>query len=304
MRGEAIDDHEAAPGAELIRWQSLGPLAFVAGAQQFRADYAVQVFEAENRLALAREVASAFAAERIEVVLIKGISYSGDLYPDRALRPMGDIDLLVRPEDRARGFRILEELGFVDGTTGGATELHHAWQLSRSADRRSVDLHRNIVQPWRSAIDLDEVWARAEPATDVPGARRLSRIDQVLFHWAHVARHELWVGLTGYVDSIRLVDRLSERERASLWERARRYQLYRGCRAAWAMTRALENAAESSLPAWGRALPSRREVLSGKPPARPIQLVRKAILNDSWTQLARVAAVFASRRARAWWQRR
>jgi hypothetical protein len=120
-----------------------------------------------------------------------------------------------------------------------------------------------------------------------------------------MARHELWVGLINYVDAARLLDRLDADQRDSLWKRAKDYQLVRSCRAAAAMTEALARGAETAeLPIWGRALPSCREVLIGKPPARPIQLVRKAVLNDNWSQLARLAAVFASRRARAWIDRR
>jgi putative nucleotidyltransferase-like protein len=53
-------------------------------------------------------------AEGIEPVVVKGWAMSR-LYPDRALRPFGDIDLCVRPDQFARATAALKCLESIDG---------------------------------------------------------------------------------------------------------------------------------------------------------------------------------------------
>ncbi|HYX29826.1 MAG TPA: nucleotidyltransferase family protein [Pyrinomonadaceae bacterium] len=57
----------------------------------------------ENKIA---RVVRAFRAGKVEPVLIKGWAMAR-LYPERALRPYGDIDLLVRPRDKRIAYKIV-----------------------------------------------------------------------------------------------------------------------------------------------------------------------------------------------------
>jgi len=301
VRGDDVDDGALAPGADLIRRHGLAAMAYARGARSFRVDYVSNLFAAEKRRAVVVEACAALEEIGVEVALLKGISYVGDLYPDAGLRPMGDVDLLIRSADMPRALARLADLGYRDGTPHGSTAIHHAAQLFRS-DGGAIDLHRNIEQPWRSRIDLDAVWSRAQVGAD--GMRRLEGVDQLLFHLAHLSRTQLSVPLMNYVDAARLRERLDVGELADLGRRARQYRLERGCRAGLAMTDALAaGAARAALPSWGRVLPSCAEVLAGGLPARPVQLVRKAVLNDEWTQVAGLGAVFLVRRSLGWWKR-
>jgi len=302
IRGDDIDDTAVAPGAELIRRHGLAAMAYARGAKGFRVDYVSNLFAAEKRAAVVREAHAALADRGIEVALLKGISYVGDLYPDAGVRPMGDVDLLIRSGDMPRALECLARLGYRDGTPHGSTAIHHAAQLFR-ADGGAIDLHRNIEQPWRSRIDLQAVWARTSVGAD--GMRRLETIDQLLFHLAHLSRTQLSVPLMNYVDTALLRERLDGRALVELGRRAHAYRLERGCRAALAMTDALgARAGRPVLPAWGRLLPGCAEVLAGGLPPRPVQLARKAVLNDEWSQLAGLGAVFVARRGLGWWKRR
>lgn len=301
MAGEAVRDREIEPGLALIRRQGLAPMAFALGAKSCRQDYVANLFDAEARAKVVTEAAATLAAGGVESTLIKGMSYIGDLYSDPAVRPMGDVDLLVRPAQMRRAAELLEGIGYADGTPGGPSSVHHAWQLFHCDTRRSIDLHQNIVQPWRSRIDLGEVWGRTRAAEDVPGARRLDPVDQLLFHLAHIGRSELWVTAISYVDAVGLEQRLDPEQQAELLNTARRYGLQRSVRAALAMTHALRDGADRpELPLWGRVLPSCAEVLAGEMPRREIQLARKAVLNDGWSQVLGLGAVFAVRRAAGW----
>ncbi len=59
------------------------------------------------------EILEVFAAGRIPIMPLKGSLLSARDYPDPALRPMADLDLLVRPSDMAQAQDALAELGYV-----------------------------------------------------------------------------------------------------------------------------------------------------------------------------------------------
>lgn len=53
-----------------------------------------------------------FKKENIDAILLKGIYLAKNLYKDIGLRPMGDIDLLVKKEDLTRIFPIFDKRGY------------------------------------------------------------------------------------------------------------------------------------------------------------------------------------------------
>jgi hypothetical protein len=57
-------------------------------------------------------VLSALQGMGSQVIVLKGAALAETVYPDRVLRPMSDIDLLVRPEEIARIEDTLIDLGY------------------------------------------------------------------------------------------------------------------------------------------------------------------------------------------------
>lgn len=119
------------------------------------------------------KIKQAFATLRaagIEPILAKGWAL-GRLYADPALRPYGDIDVAVAPEDLERAQAIvrarIDSLADVD--------LEHEELAGRSADRWS-GLYRR---------------SRLVPLDDIP-IRVLGSEDQLAWLCAHFARHGLW----------------------------------------------------------------------------------------------------------------
>ncbi len=53
-----------------------------------------------------------FAAEEIPVIVLKGAALAATVYEDIGLRPMGDLDLLVRPEDLRRAWKAMSALNY------------------------------------------------------------------------------------------------------------------------------------------------------------------------------------------------
>lgn len=141
--------------------------------------------------ALTAEVAGAFGREGIGTLVLKGSVLARWLYPGE-VRPYGDSDLMVAPENRARAVGVLERLGFVE---------YMPWLLSPqcldpggtpfSRGGAVVDLHCQL-QGLRG--DPDEVWGclAANAERQVIGGVQLRVLgrDAVLLHVVlHAAHH-------------------------------------------------------------------------------------------------------------------
>ena len=59
-----------------------------------------------------REITTAFKAEGIRILVLKGPAYGRTVYPDPAQRPGSDLDLLVHPEDFIQSRKIMESIGY------------------------------------------------------------------------------------------------------------------------------------------------------------------------------------------------
>lgn len=143
------------------------------------------------------EVLVAADESSIPVVLLKGISNAADLYLQPHHRTMGDIDILVAPEDAEPLYRRLRDLGYQPADP--AREMiwahghHHLHPLKHSRSQVPVEIHTALFS--RASTDLREVfeparvWASTEPAQfrGQPCLRLTSELDFVytIAHWAN-----------------------------------------------------------------------------------------------------------------------
>jgi Uncharacterised nucleotidyltransferase len=100
--------------------------------------------------------------------VLKGSAYAHLDYPDPALRSFIDLDLLFRPEDIATAVRVLESAGLnriLAEPRPGFDRRFDKGTTLRGPDFE-IDLHRTFVLgPWGIRLDLDALWASAEPFT-------------------------------------------------------------------------------------------------------------------------------------------
>jgi len=59
-----------------------------------------------------REIIEGFQEEGVRVLVLRGPALAFSLYPDPAMRPSCDLDLLVLPEQVVQARGILEDLGY------------------------------------------------------------------------------------------------------------------------------------------------------------------------------------------------
>ena len=176
-----------------------------------------------------QEIRDAFDAASIPFLVIKGPALAGTVYPDPAVRPASDIDLLVTP-DRMRAARTaLESIGYQC--------LDRRFDTARSffgdevfisgegrSDRRTVELHWDLHR--YSGIDrepgIEDLMDRSVEASFCSlRFQTLSPVD-ALMHRAmnNVFDHDRDLRLIGLYDVLLLAGRLEAHEWAELKDRS------------------------------------------------------------------------------------
>lgn len=122
-----------------------------------------------------------FGAEGIPYVAMKGAHVRECVYPDPALRPASDIDLLIAPTDRRRAARVLIDAGFTVHADP-ATISHEATFSQGLVD---IGLHWHMLRPGRTRVELTgELLARRQRVNGLWG---LSDADTLFLMLTHPA---------------------------------------------------------------------------------------------------------------------
>ena len=166
-----IAPHVKGTGCAALAWwrlrrSALRDAAVALGFQQAYRYHAIMSARRDNEVQKSFEVFRKFG---VEPLLVKGWAIAG-AYPERGLRPYGDIDLCVRPED----YRAAELATSECGERGICVDLHDGFRAFGNAPVQPV-FDRSLL------IDLKGTPIR------IPGAE-----DHFRFLCTHLLRHGLW----------------------------------------------------------------------------------------------------------------
>ena len=121
-------------------------------------------------------------AADVPVIPLKGACLAEAVYGDIALRPMADLDLLVKPADLPRALEALRQLGYESDQPfdpGAQQAEFHDMPPMRKAGCVLVELHWTLVTPRCNArigqAELEGIWSRAVAATVAGEPARLLR---------------------------------------------------------------------------------------------------------------------------------
>lgn len=154
------------------------PAAMADALQQARIDAAARYLA--QRTALAR-VDALFASAGIRHVVMKGAQVRECVYPDPALRPAADIDLLIAAEDRRRAAHALLDAGF----SVNADPANVSHEAGFTAGAATLDLHWHLLRPGRTRTDMTaELLERRQRCNDIWG---LSDADVLFVMLTHPA---------------------------------------------------------------------------------------------------------------------
>ena len=129
-------------------------------------------------------IAQALRCEEIETIPLKGIYLLDRVYP-LDVRPLHDIDFLVKPRRVEETSRVLQSLGYKE--IAGRTVAGKPWRTQRTfrspATGVAIDLHWDLINLSAYnriyALDVAGIWQRAQPSTDNPFIYEMSPEDLV-----------------------------------------------------------------------------------------------------------------------------
>lgn len=216
--------------ATLAMRHGLGPLLYhrgrrMAGAwpmppaaeRELRTSYMGATLESAAIVRAAGEAIRRLSAAGIHVAALKGLHLAAAVYEHPALRHMGDVDLLVPPDQLEAARAVLLDAGYAAEGADDPT-IHHAARLVKPR-AAPIELHRELCptpNPFR--LDVAPLWERMVPI-QVEGQPALGlRAEDLLLHLSvHAAyNHRCLVPLRNVFDIAMVV----EREGAALqWDR-------------------------------------------------------------------------------------
>lgn len=164
----------------------------------------IAAFRAEHLRARLEETLHVLARQGIEVVLLKGAALATTIYRSFIERPMGDLDLLVAPEDAERAHAAVlaagwswDQIAFPLSRYDGH---HHLPPLDDTAGTGvRLELHRGIaIEGHPFALTFAELRARGQSVpvgqafATVPCIEHLMMHEAVHFAWSHVLSFGAW----------------------------------------------------------------------------------------------------------------
>ncbi|HZC05977.1 MAG TPA: nucleotidyltransferase family protein [Ktedonobacterales bacterium] len=177
--------------APLVFWRlaNAGLLATVPApiVAAFKDEYLQTLINNRRMQTVFREVVAALGAAGVAVMPLKGLALAHRYYENLALRPMTDMDLLVRREDVSRAASTLRGLGFSAadgmGTPSGFYSMTSAVVVYARPRSLTIEIHWELFgrHAYRPSLPAAVAWARAQ---------RISLFEQQVRYLQ--ARDELW----------------------------------------------------------------------------------------------------------------
>ncbi len=168
--------------------------------EQLRQDYgAVAVTTRRLEIALSR-LLSRLQEVGAPVIIVKGLTLARRLYDDIALRPISDIDLIVRLEDAPRWSEALRAAGFMAVAGKSQPLSKHVLRFREmqfsDARGRTIEMHVSVCRypAYQRAFPAGEIWARAQAleGRENTYGLRLAPTDELCFLCMHYAvQHQI-----------------------------------------------------------------------------------------------------------------
>ncbi|SDP40328.1 nucleotidyltransferase domain-containing protein [Desulforhopalus singaporensis] len=125
---------------------------------------------ARMRIEVLQEVLTLMRQHSLSPIVIKGAALCFTLYPDPALRPMRDIDILFRKEEVDDAQQLLREMGFASSGSPVPPDHYHLPPLHKTVGEMKVcfELHRGLYPncpPYYPDVDFDRLYRSAKKIT-------------------------------------------------------------------------------------------------------------------------------------------
>ncbi len=141
-----------------------------------------------------RNIVIAFQSAGVKVCVLKGAALAGIVYRDPGLRPMMDLDLLVRKEDLGTVHRVMTDLRYAAAAGSQSKQWYrekhfHLPPYHHPEKPVVVEIHWHITEN-SFGLDINQLWKRTREV-DLTGCRVLvlSPEDMLIHTCIHVYNH-------------------------------------------------------------------------------------------------------------------
>jgi hypothetical protein len=183
-------------------------------------------------------VCNALAQAKIPVIVLKGAALAETVYDKPSLRPLADVDILVRHEHVRATVEILQANGYLPPRVAESEEYTLDFEnelpiLPRNPVGITIDIHWSLLDSpyYQRALSHDWFWQSSRPFTRYGEARTLGPEAQLLHLSAHLMVHHHGKGTLWLYDIVELLRRYrTELDWERTLEEARRCELVESLR--------------------------------------------------------------------------
>jgi hypothetical protein len=266
---------------DAMRGQRLAPAA---DEEALKQDSATSCRYGMQMMAQLDAILRRFNRAGIPVILLKGAALVETVYRQAALRPMSDLDLLLRDEDVYRAVDALGALRFaaarIEERRGAALQFENEIRLTRTRPPNCVvELHWSLFDsPHHQAlIGMDWFWSTARPCRVGQSSAQVLCPEALLLHlcghlWLH---HRDGARMLWLHDIVEVITRYGgEIDWDVVQERARKYDL----------VLPLRETVLTCVKEWGAAIPE--DAISSIGRLQPSATERHALARTTTAQLS------------------
>jgi len=211
----ALAEYEKATSVLLRQIAAVGPDVGDEGYQKLRQSATMSTIHMLQLELLLHQTTDILGREEIDVILLKGAGLGYTVFPSFADRPMGDLDVLVRPHHAERAWSLLQTHGWTSPEPHAKAERfsghQHLPRLLREPGAFRLEIHDNVLpeeHPFR--FSTDTFWARAERVAAKGRTFLVPHPTHQLWHvcvhfaWSHAMQ---WGGWRTLRDSAAIIQR-------------------------------------------------------------------------------------------------
>ncbi|MBE0582421.1 MAG: nucleotidyltransferase family protein, partial [Desulfofustis sp.] len=177
-----------------------------------------------------QDLLTTLVAEGLSPLVIKGAALCHTLYPDPALRPMRDIDLLLAPEEAVRAQQVALSAGFDRHGTPTPDDHYHLPPLVKTVEGMKVciEIHRALYPdcpPYYPRTDFERLLAGSAPFACGDLCCATLGAEEMLSHlYHHGFRMPLSYEPYKLINAADLIGFVEQQAEALDWSRLRREQ--------------------------------------------------------------------------------
>ena len=146
---------------------------------------------------------NALDSVQVEVMALKGVSLLNSIYPDIGMRPMGDLDLMIRPEKQKRFVNLLHNLGYKEDPF--STHILKKDRVIIDIHSHPLNIDRVPIRAKLMPVGIEPIWANSVPWREgYQWLRRPDEVDNVILLSQHLMKHS-FSKLIWLVDISRLI---------------------------------------------------------------------------------------------------